>query len=135
MSSRTEPDVLADMVVRDVPPRVRATMTEEQIKAVRSAVERSATKRRHAIDVRFVLPLLFTQIYVVLLVGKDTRTATLLDQEERRARAGFHVSAVAIAIASAIAIAAAFAALYVMKSSLGLDLFDGHLKDYLPFLR
>ena len=135
MSSRTETDVLADMVVRDVPPRVRATMTEEQIKAVRSAVERSVAKRRHAIDVRFVLPLLFTQIYVVLLVGKDTRRTTLLAQEERRARAGFHASAAAIAIASAIALAVAFAVLYLLKSRLGINLFNGHLKDYLPFLR
>ena len=133
MSRLIEQDVLAEMVVRGVPAHVRATMTEEQIKAVKSAVADTAHKSRHALDVRLVLPLFFTKIYFVCLIGKDTRSSTLDAEDDRCASARFHMSGAAVAVGSAIVVVVAFAVLYVLKSKMGIDLFDGHLGDFLPF--
>jgi hypothetical protein len=123
-------DVLSDLVVGAVPTEVRATMTEDQIKAVRGAAT-----RRHAVDVRFTVPLLVTQLYVVLLVGRDTRSAAASVARERRARAGFHLSSFAVGVLAAIAVLGAAVALYVVKSRAGIDLFPGHAGDVVPFAR
>jgi hypothetical protein len=105
-------------------------MTEEQIKAVRGA-----TKSRHAIDVRFTVPLLVTQLYFVVLVGKDTRSAAVETQKERRAKAGFHASALGVGLLAALAVVAAAVVLYVAKSRAGIDLFQGHASDVVPFAK
>lgn len=131
MSTPFEQDVLAEMVMREVPAHVRTTMTEEQIKAVKTAVADTARNKRHAVDIRFVLPLFFTKLYFVLLVGKDTRSSTLDVEDDRRARAGFHMSGLAVGVVTAIVLAVVFAALYVIKSKMGIDLFEWHLSDML----
>ena len=122
-------DLLADIVVADVPSDVRATMSEEQLKGVRAA-----TSKRHAFDVRFSVPLFFTKLYFVLLVGRDTRRETVAVEKERRARAGFHVSSFATGVMVAVAVVALFAVVYAVKSRAGINIFPGHLRDYLPFL-
>lgn len=132
MSRIIQQDILAELVVRGVPAHVRATMTEEQIKAVKTAVANTAGKSRHAIDLRFVLPLFFTKLYFVVLVGKDSRNSTLDLEDDRRSRAVFHMSGAAVAVGSAIVVVVAFAVLYALKSKMGIDLFDGHLSDFLP---
>jgi hypothetical protein len=124
MSFQPNPDLLADLVVDEVPVGVRATMSEQQIKAVRSA-----TKKRHAVDIRFTVPLVFTQLYFVLLVGKDTRRETVETHRERRARSGFHLSAAAIAVFATIAVVTGAIVLYVLKSRAGINLFEGHARD------
>jgi hypothetical protein len=130
MSFLPNSDLLADLVVDDVPVDVRASMSEEQIKAVRSAA-----RRRHAVDVRFTIPLLFTQIYFVMLVGTDTRRETVAVNRERRSRAGFHLSTVAIAVLSTAAVLVAATLLYVLKSRSGVNLFSGHVRDFVPFVK
>jgi hypothetical protein len=116
--------VLADLVVDEVPTHVRATMTEDQIKAVRSAA-----KKRHAVDLRFTLPLGFTQLYFVFLVGKDTRRETVEVQNERRTHTRIHATTGAIAVAAAIAVIVTAVALYLLKSKAGIDLFPFHARD------
>lgn len=116
--------MLADLVVDEVPTHVRATMTEDQLKAVRSAA-----KKRHALDVRFTLPLGFTQLYLVVLVGKDTRRETIEVQNERRANTRIHATTGAIAVIAALAVVVAAVVLYVLKSKAGIDLFPFHAKD------
>ncbi len=124
MSFQPNSDLLSDLVVDEVPVGVRATMSEEQIKAVRDAA-----RKRHAIDIRFTLPLFVTQIYFVLLIGKDTRRETVEVQREQRSRAGFHLSSFAIGVLAAATVIAAAVVLYVVKSRAGIDLFDGHARD------
>jgi len=126
-------DILAEMVVREVPPHVRSTMSEEQIKAVKQAVADTANNKRHAVDCRFVLPLFFTKLYFVILVGKDTRGSTLSVEAERRTRAGFHMSGLAAIVGSGIVLLVTAAILYVLKSKMGINLFEGHLRDLWPF--
>ncbi len=122
--------VLSDLVVQDVPAAVRTTMSEEQLKAVRSAAD-----KRHAVDVRFTVPLLFTRLYIVFLVGRDTRTSAIEQDRERRANAGVHLSTAAIATMAVVAVIAAAVILYVVKSRAGINLFDGHASDILPIAK
>lgn len=110
-------------------------MTEEQLRAVKTAVANTAAQSRHAIDLRFVLPLFFTKLYFVVLIGKDTRGTTLDVEDDRRARAGFHMSLAGATVGAAIVLVVALGILYLLKSKMGIDLFDGHLSDFLPFLK
>lgn len=116
--------MLADLVVDEVPTHVRATMTEDQLKAVRSAA-----KKRHALDIRFTLPLGFTQLYFVFLVGKDTRRETLEVQSERRTNTRIHLTTGAIAVISVLTVVVTAVALYILKSKAGIDLFPFHVRD------
>lgn len=130
MSLSRRDEFLSDFVIHEVPTDVRGTMTEEQISAVRNAAD-----RRHAVDVRFTVPLVFTSLYFVLLVGKDTRRNTQEVQRESRARAGAHFSTAAIAVLAGIAVITAGIVLYIVKSRAGIDLFQGHAGDYVPFAK
>jgi hypothetical protein len=124
VSYQPSSDLLSDLVVDEVPVDVRATMSEEQIKAVRTA-----TRRRHSVDVRFTIPLFFTQLYFVMLVGRDTRRGSIDVARERRGRAGVHLSNAAVLVLSALVVLTAAALLYVLKSRSGVNLFSGHLRD------
>lgn len=121
------PDFLGDMIVESVPPKVRTTMTEEQIVAVRAA----ASKKRHQIDLRWTQPLPFCRWYFVVLVGKDTRTEIMAVGEERRSAAVSSMKWWLAALWSVIAFALLATVAYVFKSKLGIDLFSWHLKDVL----
>lgn len=61
-------------VLELVPLNVRRSLTFEQRSAITQALKQS--RRKHAIDIRLTVPLIFTQLYVVLFVGKDLRRAT-----------------------------------------------------------
>ena len=115
-----------------MPAPVLTTFCEDQIKAVRAAVKKS---RRHSIDLRFTIPLPFSSFYFVLLAGRDTRRETVSVEEERRARMGGGVRSAFYAFLFVGLFIACLALLYVIKSEMGIDLFKGHLKDYLPFWR
>lgn len=116
--------MLADLVVDEVPTHVRATMSEDQLKAVRAAA-----RKRHALDLRFTLPLGFTQLYFVFLVGKDTRREAVEVQNERRTNTRIHATTGAIAVIAALAVILTAVVLYVLKSKAGIDLFPFHARD------
>ena len=84
MAAAPKTDPMPDLVVRDLPEQIRARMSTEQLQAIRKAVGRQASKSRHAVDVRFVIPLIFTQLYVVFLIGRDTRKETEDVMDDRR---------------------------------------------------
>ena len=130
MSFQPASDVLSDLLVEKVPGDVRATMSEEQLKAVRYAAG-----RKHALDVRFTVPLLFTQLYFVFLVGKDTRTETVVVRHERRSETNRYAEVWALALLSGLAVMTAVVVLYVLKSRAGIDLFPGHARDYVPVVK
>jgi hypothetical protein len=68
-------DVRGELVLRRLPPDILQSLTAEQVTAIRNAAS-SARARRHPIDARFGIRLpLLGPSYVVLLVGKDMRSA------------------------------------------------------------
>jgi hypothetical protein len=68
-------DVRGELVLRRLPPDILRSFTAEQLAAIRNAAG-SARARRHPIDARFGMRLpLLGRCYLVLLVGKDMRSA------------------------------------------------------------
>jgi hypothetical protein len=68
-------DVRGEVVLRRLPPEILQSLTAEQVSAIRNAAS-SARARRHPIDARFGMRLpLLGRSYLVLLIGKDMRSA------------------------------------------------------------
>ncbi|WP_299409408.1 hypothetical protein [Acaryochloris sp. IP29b_bin.148] len=86
--------------------------------------------RSKLIDIRFIIDLIVSRFYVVILVGKDVR-------KDRRSYPVHGITKVGNIIAASILIIAinlfisAFLllGLYLLKSALGIDLLPGHFSD------
>lgn len=115
-------------VLDRVPLEVRQSLTFEQRAAISKALQE--TRRNHAVDVRFTIPLVFTQLYFVTFIGKDRRRAVQEKMVERRWNAGRYGIAMLLA-ASAIALTGFMVVgAYVAKSRAGIDLMpNAHASD------
>ena len=133
MAAAPKTDPMPDLVVQDLPEEIRSKLSREQLQAIRKAVSRPGSKSRYAVDVRFVVPLIFTQLYVVFLIGRDTRKETEDVMDDRRSEGGRIVLRAWSVILATIVVFAGLVVLYVVKTRAGLNLFDGHLRDVLPF--
>jgi hypothetical protein len=118
-------------VLAKIEPDVLASLTEHQFRAIRDAVDQSRPVRRHAIDLRGVLPLLFARYYFVFLAGRDRRADAR--NEERRFRDRILTAAGALVLAVAVVVPVLVMLVlvgYAIKSFIGVDLQpDAHLLD------
>ncbi|MCH7903543.1 MAG: hypothetical protein IH944_03140 [Armatimonadetes bacterium] len=133
MAAAPKTDPMPDIVVRDLPVEIRTGMSREQLQAIRKAVSRQTSKRRHFIDVRILIPLIFTQLYVVFLIGRDTRKETEDVMDDRRSEGGKIVLRAWSVILATVVVFTGLVVLYIVKTRAGINLFDGHLRDWLPF--
>ena len=127
MSEMPPGDPYVESVLSRVPEETARTLDPRQWEGLRTALRRSAP-RRHAVDVRFVLPLYFIRLYCVLILGRDRRGRVERVLGERRRRASrFAVAAVLAVVVVALA-SVVFVLLYMLKSAAGIDIFpDFHL--------
>jgi len=117
-------------VLERVPLEVRRSLTYEQRAAISEALRE--TRRKHAIDLRFVIPLIFTQLYVCFFVGKDLRRETQIKMIDRRNNASRLAIAWALGITGLVVLGVLFVSLYVIKSKAGIDLMpNSHAGDVL----
>ncbi|MBN9501077.1 MAG: hypothetical protein BGO01_11910 [Armatimonadetes bacterium 55-13] len=117
-------------VLERVPLEIRRSLTFEQRSAITAALRES--RRKHAIDIRFVIPLIFTQLYFVLFVGKDLRRETQEKMVDRRQEAGRWVIAWVLGIGALVALIVFLVCGYILKSKAGIDLMpDSHASDLL----
>lgn len=117
-------------VLERVPLEVRRSLTFEQRSAISAALRE--TRRKHAIDLRFVIPLIFTQLYVCFFIGKDLRRETQIKMIDRRTNASRLAMAWTLGIASLVVIGGILVSLYVIKSKAGIDLMpNSHASDLL----
>ncbi len=115
-------------VLERMPTDIRQTLTFEQKAALSQALRES--RRKHAVDIRFPIPLLFTQLYVVLFIGKDRRLSTTERIIERRADASRWGMASLLAIGMMVLVGAGLVGAYVAKSRAGIDLLpNSHASD------
>ena len=106
---------------RDLSPALARSFTDEQLRAIKmrfGARERGA----HTVDLRFSIPLL--RRYVVLLMGRERRTA-----KRRRSDRRFHPVATlsnAIAMSAMLIVVAVpiFVAGYGIKSFMGINIME-----------
>ncbi len=95
--------------------------------------ELSAKKQRSKlIDIRFVIDLIFSRFYVVLLVGKDIRKGRRQYPVKGVTKIGNMIAAFIMIVAINLLISAFFLlGLYLLKSALDIDLLPGHFSDQL----
>ena len=126
---RFDDDPYVQSVLRRVPLDVQSTLTIEQWDGFRKALEEKE-RPRHAVDVRFEIPLYFARYYFVMLLGKDRRVRSQRVLVERRSRAKRFAAAVFIASAAAVICLGALFFLYLAKCGADINLFkNSHLMD------
>lgn len=88
-------EVRGEAFLRKLPQNVRDSLTPEQVTAI-SRVAQGSIQRRHPIDFRVSLPLLFGErAYMVLLIGKEKRS-TARRQIDRQLRPADRLSQVVV---------------------------------------
>lgn len=76
-------DVYILHLLRALPPALIESLTPEQYQWLKQSL--LSYHRRHLLDVRGVIPFLWTRYYFVFLFGRDTRTRAEAVPVERRA--------------------------------------------------
>lgn len=102
----------------------------ENIKLViNSAIPKPSPK---IIDLRFVVDLIITRYFVVLLIGKDNRKQQRQYQVSRVTKVANVIAAILLIIGMSLLISGmTILILYLIKSALGIDLFKGHINEVL----
>lgn len=88
------------------------------------------------IDIRFIIDLIFSRFYVVLLVGKDIRKGRRSYPVKGITKVGNIIAAFILIISINLLISAFFIlGLYLLKSSLSINLFPGHFSEQIESLK
>lgn len=125
--SRTVDDYL-DYMANDV----RASLDRYQMSEVRRLLAIAMPKPSPKIvDLRFTVDLILSRFYVVLFVGKDRRGRQRQYRAGALTRVGNFIAAVVLLVSLNLLISLfIFMLAYLMKSAVGIDLFQGeHLMD------
>ncbi len=89
-------DAFIENLLQSRPQNSSLRLSKAQIEAIRKTCRRFNQRSRHLIDLRFTVPLYFTKLYVVFLLGRDRRKGirdVILDRR-RRARKKFRTALV-----------------------------------------
>jgi len=96
---------------------------------IKSAIPRPSPK---IIDLRFIVDLIFIRYFVVLLIGRDTRKQQRQYQVNGITKFANVVMAIVLIIAMSLLISSVtILIVYLIKSSLGIDLLPGHITNVL----
>lgn len=123
----------ADYFVDRIDSGVRDSFTPEQLTAVRAAIQSAMPQPAPKIvDLRVNIDLIISRFYIVLFVGKERRK-----NPRRYLASGVNalanrLAAVGLLVGLNLTISLfVFLVAYLIKSALGVNLFSGHLSDYL----
>lgn len=111
-------DEYIDNLLERMPKKVSKSFTDEQIKHLHLALGPRSWKK-HPIDVRTTLsmPFVRSQLYLVLLVGRDKRNLTRTEQQV----SAFTIAGIAtLFLTSSVLLGLLF--IYLLKSALGINL-------------
>ncbi|MGF1537980.1 MAG: hypothetical protein ACFB4J_16065 [Elainellaceae cyanobacterium] len=111
---------------------VRASLDRYQMSEVRRLLAIAIPKPSPKIvDLRFTVDLILSRFYVVLFVGKDRRGRQRQHRTGALTRVGNFIAAVVLLVSLNLLISLfIFMLAYLMKSAVGIDLFQGeHLMD------
>lgn len=99
-----------------------SSLTEKQKQALEKAVLNITLTTRHRIDFRRSFPLFARRYYMVFLLGRDLRRRP---REEVSSVRRLGVSLLMV-LAILIGLGSVFIALYLIKSALGIDIFQNY---------
>ncbi|WGO98771.1 hypothetical protein QFX18_01685 [Saccharophagus degradans] len=126
-------DAYTQHVMSRIDPDVFKTLNIVQLEAIRTAISANAPFRQHSIDLRGTIPLYFSKLYFVFLIGKDRRSDTR-NKENMRIKASKGISFVMFLYTLlAVLTPIILIILYGLKTLAGIDIFpDSHLEDLIP---
>jgi len=115
---REEPNI--QHMLERMPKKVADSFNEEQLSYLNTAL---AGRRwgNHKVDVRGTISFLKSRYYFVLLAGKDKRDLSRIES-----RIGRIAMAVAVTTFFSISLLLGLVLLYILKSWLGINLFEGY---------
>ena len=119
-SIRKDPDIMS--LLSRLPQETASLLTDTQLSHLKVAIG-SGQYRKHKVDLRGTLPVPFFtyRIYFVLLMGRNIRS--LSRQEKSIAMTSMLLLTVIFLVFSA---ALGLVIIYVLKSALGINLFEGY---------
>jgi hypothetical protein len=112
---------------------ILSNITPEQWVAIEKIVlERRAKTNPKLIDIRFVVDVVFTRFFIVLMVGKDRRDRTRNHRVSGLTKLGNTFAAILLLLGANLVISAfILLTLYLTKSALGINLLPGHMSQQL----
>ena len=131
--------IYAEYTISRIPAEVRASLTEVQMDAIRTALVAQDESQKHSLDIRGTIPLFFTKYYFVLFAGKDRRKSTVQKEQQRINKVPLPIRLLLYSMVLSTVIVSfsllAFAILYLLKTWLGIDIFPKHhLIDFINML-
>jgi hypothetical protein len=117
--------------LNQIEPQILERFDPEQIQAVKNLLSQVIPKPSPKIvDLRFTVDLILSRFYVVLLVGKERRRGSRNYSVTGITKIGNLMTAILLLISLNLLISAfLFLLLYLIKSAIGINLFEGHLID------
>jgi hypothetical protein len=94
-------DSLFEQFLAHVPPQTAETFTVAQVKALKQACSQLNWKK-HPVDMRLSVPVLFNRFYLVILAGPERRSQQRLQTESRKHPIWTTTNTIAIAAASSL---------------------------------
>ena len=128
MSKEDSVDAFSHHVLSQIDPAVYHSLTPRQLSEITQAIRSSRPLKKHVVDIRGAIPLFFVRYYFVFLMGRDRREAVVGAETGRRKRWDLAAGLGFLTIFILPLFLTLFLFLYVMKVSLGIDLFpDWHV--------
>ncbi|MGB7415118.1 MAG: hypothetical protein WA902_13010 [Thermosynechococcaceae cyanobacterium] len=136
-SRRQDKGSRAETILQRINPDVLNSFTVGQRSAILDLLTQitleSSSRRPRLIDIRFVIDLVMTRFYLVLLVGKDRRERSR--PMRGMTKMGNIIAAVLLLLTANLVISAILLlSLYLIKSAVGINLLPGHFAEYLKHL-
>ncbi|MDX2254044.1 MAG: hypothetical protein NW214_00855 [Pseudanabaenaceae cyanobacterium bins.39] len=123
----------ADYYLYQLPSETIEKLDEQDLSHIKAVIDSAIPKPSpKIIDLRFVVDLVITRYFVVLLIGKDKRRQPRSHQVSKLTQMANTLMAILLIIAMSLLISAVtILILYLIKSALGIDLFKGHINEVL----
>lgn len=125
----------AEYLLSRIPAHIRDALAPDQRQEVLNAFLEIALERNSPLKFEATLPFFFRRYYLLIWFGRDRRKTTAITEEVRRNKVPLPIRlvmyfAVIWFIATSFSLLT-FVAMYVVKSSLGIDIFPNeHLRDF-----
>jgi len=118
--SNLQQDPAIRSLLERMPKNIQTTFTDEQLAHLKIAIG-ARQWGNHAVDCRGVVKFFKYRYYYVFLAGRNRRELSLKEQKIARLS-----QALILSIAATFIILLTLLILYLIKSALGIDIFDGY---------
>ena len=118
--SNLQQDPAIRSLLERMPKNIQTTFTDEQLAHLKIAIG-ARQWGNHAVDCRGVVKFFKYRYYYVFLAGRNRRELSIKEQKIAR-----FTQALILSIAATFIILLTLLILYLIKSALGIDIFDGY---------